>query len=107
MPTLLEQIQALVAAGRWDASGHGSLRRDQRGLDDVDLIHDIAEAMTVELYDEPGQRPAVLLLQHDRNGTPIHVIWGLHSVTGDALVITAYYPGLDRWEPDLMTRRQR
>ena len=58
MPTLLEQIQALVAAGRWDASGHGSLRRDQRGLDDADLIHDIAEAMTVELYDEPGQRPA-------------------------------------------------
>ena len=93
MPTILEQIQALVAAGRWDASEHGGLRRDQRGLDDTDLIHDIAEATTVELYDEPGQRPAVLLLQHDRNGTPIHVIWGFHSVTGDAPVITAYYPG--------------
>ena len=107
MPTILEQIQALVAAGRWDASEHSGLRRDQRGLDDTDLIHDIAEATTVELHDEPGQRPAVLLLQHDRNGTPIHVIWGFHSVTGDALVITAYYPGPDRWEPDLTTRRQR
>ena len=107
MPALLEQIQALVAAGCWDASEHGELRRDERGLDDADLIHDIAEATTAELYDEPGQRPAVLLLQHDRSGTPIHVIWGFHSVTGDALVITAYYPGLDRWEPDLMTRRQR
>ena len=107
MPTLLEQIRALVAAGQWIPSGHGGLRRDQRGLGDADLIHDIAEAITVELYDEHGQQPAVLLLQHDRSGTPIHVLWGFHSVTGDALVITAYYPGLDRWEPDLMTRRQR
>ncbi len=107
MPSLLEQVQALVAVGRWDTSGHGSLRGDQRGLDDADLIHDIAAAATVELYDETGQRPAVLLLQHERNGTPIHVIWGLHSITGDALVITANYPGLDRWEPDLVTRRQR
>ena len=107
MPTLFERIRALVAAGRFQPSEHGGLRRDQRGLDDADLIHDIAEAATVELYDESGQRPAVLLLQHDRSGTPIHVIWGFHSVTGDALVITAYYPGLDRWEPDLMTRRQR
>lgn len=107
MPTLLEQIQALVAAGQWIPSGHGGLRRDQRGLDDADLIYDIAEATVVELYDEHGQQPAVLLLQHDRSGTPIHVLWGFHSVTGDALVITAYYPGLDRWEPDLTTRRQR
>lgn len=107
MPSLLEQVQALVAVGRWIPSGHGNLRRDQRGLDDADLIHNIAEATTVELYDEPGQRSAVLLLQRERSGTPIHVIWGFHSVTGDALVITAYYPRLDRWEPDLMTRRQR
>ena len=107
MPSLLEQVQALVAAGRRIPSEHGSLRGGQRGIDDADLIHDIAAAATVELYDEPGQRPAVLLLQHDRSGTPIHVIWGLHSITGDALVITAYYPALDRWEPDLMTRRQR
>ena len=107
MPTLLEQVQALVAAGQWIPSDHGEIRRDERGFDDADLIHSIAEAATVELYDEPGQRPAVLLLQHDRSGTPIHVIWGFHSVTGDALVITAYYPSLDRWEPDLMTRRQR
>lgn len=107
MPSLMEQVQALVAAGRWDASGHGGLRRDQRGLDDADLIHDIVEATTVELYDESGERPAVLLLQHDRSGASLHVVWGIHPDTGDALVITAYYPGLDRWEPDLMTRRQR
>ena len=107
MPTLLEQIQALVAAGRWQPSEHGELRRDERGLDDADLIHGITEAATVELYNDPGERPAVLSLQHDRSGTPFHVLWGFHPDTGDARVITTYYPGLDRWEPDLMTRRQR
>ena len=107
MPELLEQIQALVAAGRWDPSGHGRMRRDQRGFQNSDLIHGIAQAMVVELYNDPGERPAVLLLQHDRIGTPLHVIWGFDADTGDALVITAYHPGLDRWEPDFKTRRQR
>ena len=107
MPTLLEQIQALVAAGRWDPSEHGRIRRDQRGIQNADLIHGLAEAIVVELYNEPGERPAVLLLQHDRSGTPLHVIWGFDADTGDALVITTYRPGLDIWEPDLMTRRRR
>ena len=52
MPSILEQIQALVAAGRWIPSRHGGVRRYQRGLDDADLIHNIAEAVTVELYNE-------------------------------------------------------
>ena len=107
MPSLMERIRALVAAGRWDPSGHGRMRRDQRGIQNSDLVHGLAQAIVVELYNDPGERPAVLLLQHDRSGTSLHVVWGIHPDTGDALVITAYYPGPDRWEPDLMTRRQR
>lgn len=107
MLTLLEQIQALVAAGRWDPSEHGRTRRDQRGIQNADLVHGLDDAIVVELYNDPGERPAVLLLQRDSSGTPLHVIWGFDADTGDALVITSYYPGLDRWEPDLMTRRQR
>ena len=106
MPRLLERAQELVAAGRWIPSGHGSLRSDQRGLDDADLIYDIAAATTVELYDETGQRPAILLLQQDRHSTDFHAVWGFAPDNGDALVITAYYPGLDRWEPDFTTRRR-
>ena len=107
MLSLLEQIQALVAAGQWIPSGHGGLRRDQRGILNTDMVHGLDEAIVVELYNDPGERPAVLLLQRDSSGAPLHVIWGFDADTGDALVITAYYPGLDRWEPDLMTRRQR
>ena len=107
MPSLLEQVQALVAAGRWAPSRHGRRRRDQRGIQNSDLVNGLAEAIVVDLYDNPGERPAVLLLQHDRSGTPIHVIWGFDADTGDALVITTYHPSLDLWEPDLMTRRQR
>ena len=51
--------------------------------------------------------PQCYYWQRDRSGTPLHVIWGFDADTGDALVITAYYPSLDRWEPDLMTRKQR
>ena len=47
MPTLLEQIQALVAAGRWDASDHGKFRRSTRGFSDADLIGGIMDAVVV------------------------------------------------------------
>ena len=107
MPSLLEQVQALVAAGRVRPSRHGRTRRDQRGIDDSDLVHGIVDATVVEEYQDPGEQPAVLLLQRDSTGTPLHVVWGFHADSGDALVITAYYPGLDRWEPDLVTRRRR
>lgn len=107
MPGLLEQIQALVAAGRWDASEHGGTRRDERGLGDADLIHGVANATVVESYPDDDEGPSLLTLQHDRNGHPLHVVWGFDSDTGDALVITTYYPGLDRWEPGFMTRRRR
>ena len=107
MPTILEQIQALVAAGRVRPSRHGRIRRDERGIHNSDLVHGLAEAIVVELYNDPGERPAVLLLQYDRSGIPLHVIWGFDADTGDALVIATYRPGLDIWEPDLMTRRKR
>ena len=71
------------------------------------LVNGIVDATVVEEYEDPGEQPAVLLLQRDSTGTPLHVVWGFHADSGDALVITAYYPGLDRWEPDLVTRRRR
>ena len=106
MPTLLEQIQALVAVGRWRPSDHGGVRRDERGFDDADLIDNLADALVVESYSDDQPGPSVLLLQNDRRGNAFHAVWGFDLDTGDALVITAYYPGLDRWEPDFMTRRR-
>ena len=107
MPSLLEQVQALVAAGRWIPSGHGGLRRDQRGMDNADLVHGLANAVVVEEYPPDDIGPSLLLLQYDREGTPLHVVWGIRTDRDDlAWVITAYRPD-DRWDTDLTTRRRR
>lgn len=107
MPFLLERIQALVAAGRWDASEHGKFRRATRGFDDADLIGGIMDAVAVEEYPAGEIGPSLLSLQFDAIGRPLHVVWGIKEADADmAWVITAYHPD-DRWESDLMTRRSR
>ena len=107
MSTLLEQIQALVAAGRWDASDHGKFRRSTRGFSDADLIGGIMDAVVVEEYPTGEIGPSLLSLQYDAAGQPLHVVWGIkESDTNMTWVITAYRPD-ERWGPDLMTRRSR
>ncbi len=105
MPSLMEQVQALVAAGRWDASGHGKFRRATRRFSDADLVGGIMDAVVVEEYPTGEIGPSLLSLQDDAAGQPLHVVWGIkESDPGMAWVITAYRPD-ERWEPDLMTRR--
>jgi len=107
MPSLLEQVQALVAAGWWDASEHGKFRRATRGFSDTDLIGGIMDAVVVEEYPPDDIGPSVLSLQYDAAGRPLHVVWGIKGSDADmAWVVTAYHPD-DRWEADLMTRRPR
>ena len=106
MPTILERVQALVAAGRWRPSDHGAVRMSGRAIPDADLLHALPDALAVENYPDDKRGPSVLALQYDRGGNAFHAVWGFAPDNGGALVITAYYPGLDRWEPDLVTRRR-
>ena len=57
--TLLEQIQALGAAGRWRPGDHGSVRMFGRAIPDADLLHALPDALAVENYsdDKGGRRP--------------------------------------------------
>ena len=104
--TLLEQIQALVAAGRWEASGHARRRMRTRFIPEANLIYGIAGAVVVESYPEHTEGPCLLALQYDARGNPIHIVWGFkYDPDPVASVITAYYPDLDIWEPDFMRRK--
>ena len=106
MPTLLERVQAMVAAGNFRPSGHGGARMTSRELPEADLIYGITDAVVVEEYPEGDIGPSILLLQYDEEGFPLHVVWGIkRDDTEMAWVVTAYRPD-DRWESDLMTRRR-
>lgn len=111
MPTLMERIRELVAAGRFRPSDHGAARMLLRGISQADLAYGIADAILVEEYpvnDDDDIGPATLLLQYDAASRPLHVVWGIKSADTDmAWVVTTYRPDTDaRWEADFVTRRQ-
>ena len=107
MSALLERIQALVAAGWWEASDHGDLRMRERTLPGSVLTYGVADAIVIEEYPPDDIGPSILLLQFDESGEPLHVVWGIRWDRSDvAWVITAYRPD-NRWETDLTTRRRR
>ncbi len=105
MSETLRCVQTLVLAGDYRVSRHGfrELAADDIVLDDV--LAGIGAAVLVEDYPSNRMEPSVLVLQRDRNGQPVHVMWGVPKASGrPAVLVTAYRPALHRWSPDF-TRR--
>lgn len=71
-----DQVRALVARGEVRVSAHGY---EELAADQI-LVHEavagLATAVLVEDYPEFLKGPCALVLEHDRIGQPIHVLWG-------------------------------
>jgi hypothetical protein len=68
----------------------------------------IQTALVVEDYPDSRKEPSVLVLEYDRSGRPIHVMWGVPRNAGaPAILVTAYRPAPERWSVDFMRRTRR
>ena len=77
MSETLRRVQALVLSGDYLISDHGF---DELAKDDIlpgEAITGIVAAIAVEDYPDRIRGPSILVLQHDNNGRPIHVLWGI------------------------------
>jgi len=103
----LDRIRRCVEGGDVRISLHGY---DELAADDIlmdDVLGGVAAAIVVEDYPDAIRGPTVLLLQEDRGGRPIHVVWGIAKNTaGPAVLITAYRPDPALWSEDFRNRRQ-
>ncbi|MEX2480306.1 MAG: DUF4258 domain-containing protein [Gammaproteobacteria bacterium] len=103
----IDLLRALVAAGQVRISEHGW---DELEADDIsarDIVAGLDESQVIEDYPEFGKGRSVLILQADRNGDPIHVVWGIpKGFEAPAVLVTAYRPDPDRWD-HTFTRRIR
>lgn len=106
MSETLEKIRQLVREGSVRISDHGY---DELAADEIyagELLSGVATAQLVEDYPAYGKGPCVLVLQADRQGRPVHAVWGIpKGRTDPAVLITAYRPDPDLWENGLLRRR--
>lgn len=107
MNDTFESIKRLVAAGLVRISEHGY---DELAADDIrshDIVESIGNGRIVEDYPDYSKGPCVLVLQVDRNGNPIHVVWGIPKGHPEpAVVVTAYRPDPEQWQDGFMRRRR-
>ena len=107
MSTTLEAIRGLVAAGELRISEHGYDEMSEDGIRIRDVLVGLSSAIMVEDYPTFGKGPAVLALQFDLEGHPLHIVWGIpKGLPGPAVLITAYRPDPGRWT-DGFTKRRR
>ncbi len=106
MSDTFERIKRLVTSRSVRISEHGY---DELVADDIlsrDIIEGVGDGRVVEDYPDYPKGPCVLVLQQDKNGNLIHVVWGIpRGHSEPAVVVTAYQPDPDQWQNGFMRRR--
>lgn len=88
-------------------SNHGYDALAEDGLFVKDIIKSIKDGIIIENYPDCSKGPCVLVLQKDRDGNPIHVVWGIpKGKNSPAVLVTAYKPDPIVWSNDFMVRRK-
>ena len=106
MSDTLRRVVNLVQARDVLISAHGYDEMAEDSIDAGDVIDGVAAAALIEDYPDYPKGPCTLVLQRDRSGNPIHVVWGIpRAQTSPAVLVTAYRPDPARWTDDYLRRR--
>jgi hypothetical protein len=93
----------------------GDLRISDDGYDELaaeglyarDIVGSVADAVVVEDDPDYPKGPCVLVLQKDRHGDVIHVVWGIpKGQTSPAVLVTACKPDPQCWDPGCLRRKK-
>jgi hypothetical protein len=105
MSETLRQVIHLIRDGQVLVSAHGYDEMAEDGILAAEAIAGAATGVVVEDYPEYGKGPCTLVLQRERSGRPIHVVWGIpRGQTAPAVLVTAYRPDPARWSDDFLRR---
>ena len=106
MSEILRLVQDHVANGRVRLSQHGFRKIQERSIEYDEILAGLARAELIESYPDYVHGPSMLVVQHDFQGEPIHVIWGMPKQGPQfASIVTAYRPDQNLWDTG-MTRRK-
>ena len=85
----------------------GCAQDDVYGIGFCRWLLDVLWRRALHLVNDPEyfKGATVLVLQKDRSGLPIHVVWGIpKGAVTPAVVVTGYRPQADKWSSDFKAR---
>ncbi len=107
MSKTFEKIINLIKKGEIKISNHGYDELAEDGLMIKEIVASVNDGKVIEDYPKYSKGPCVLVLQRDKGGNPIHVVWGIpKNVSSPAVLVTAYKPNCSIWTDDFMERRR-
>jgi hypothetical protein len=107
MSATLTRILELVRDRQVKVSEHGYEELADEGILAREVVESVNRAVEIEDYPSYPKGPCVLVLQQDREGRPVHVVWGIpRGETEPAVLVTAYRPDPARWN-DSFTQRKK
>jgi hypothetical protein len=100
-------IIRLIKNGDIKISEHGYDELAADGITVREIVAGSLGGTIVEEYAEYPKGPCILIMQKDREGHPIHVVWGIpRGLTSPAVLVTAYRPDPERWADDFRRRKK-
>jgi Domain of unknown function (DUF4258) len=102
----LQRVSELVKQRSVRISAHGYARITKRGILFAEILSGLADGTVIEDYPDYHLGPAILVLQVDSSGRPLHAVWGIEKGTeAPAVIVTAYYPDASEWTPDFRNQK--
>lgn len=107
MSDIWDEIVGLIKNRDIKISEHGYDELAAERITVREIVAGSPVGIVLEEYPDYSKGPCVLTMLKDRDGRPIHAVWGIpRGSTSPAVLVTAYRPDPERWTDGFRRRKK-